>query len=278
MKAMARALDRRFYGVVEGLVEEIVDPDKEGRIKVRFPWYDDATVTEWCRVCQLYAGPGYGSFFVPEKGDEVLVAFVQGDMRLPIIMGGLYNGKDKPPTDRQKDDDKNHKLVRTKAGHSLLFDDTKDKEKIVLTTKGGHVLELHDPDQGGARFASLRSKNGHELKLDDSSNQIVIRTASGQSVTMDALSGDITVVGATITLAGAISVGLEAPALSIAGPNISLSGASISLGAAAGNRVVLGDALMALFNSHTHGLVPGATTIPNQQMTDAQLSSVAKVE
>ena len=68
-----RAFDRRFYGVVEGIVEEIVDPDKEGRVKVKFPWYDDDTVTEWCRVRQLYAGPGYGTFFVPEKGDEVLV-------------------------------------------------------------------------------------------------------------------------------------------------------------------------------------------------------------
>ena len=50
------------------------------------------------RRASSYAGNGYGSFFVPEVGDEVLVAFVQGDMRYPIILGGLYNGEDKPPT------------------------------------------------------------------------------------------------------------------------------------------------------------------------------------
>jgi uncharacterized protein involved in type VI secretion and phage assembly len=271
MTAMALALDRRFYGVVVGIVEEIVDPDKEGRIQVSFPWYDEGMITEWCRMCQLYAGSGYGSFFVPEIGDEVLVAFVQGDMRLPIIMGGLYNGKDKPPTDRQEDDDKNHKLIRTKAGHSLLFDDTKDKEKIVLTTKGGHVLELHDPDKDGEKFVKLRTKKGHELKLDDKDgkekatltsknghsltlddggSQVVLRTSDGKSsVTMDAGSGDITVVGTTI-----------------------------KLGSAASEHMVLGDKLMALFNTHTHALVPGATDVPNQQMDTSQLSSVAKVE
>jgi uncharacterized protein involved in type VI secretion and phage assembly len=299
MKSMARALDRRFYGVVEGIVEEIVDPDKEGRVKVRFPWYDDATVTEWCRVRQLYAGPGYGTFFVPEKGDEVLIAFVHGDMRLPIILGGLYNGKDKPPSDRQHDDKKNEKMIRTKAGHSLVFDDTKDKEKIVLTSKRGHVVELHDKDGDGKRFVTVRTTKGHELALDDAdggekvalssqgghsvtlddaAHQIIIRTAGGQSVTMDAISGAITIVGAAITLAGEISVGLEAPALSIAGQAISLDAPSVSLGASANNRVVLGDALKTLFNSHTHPIPGGATGTPTPSMTDNQLSNVAKVE
>jgi uncharacterized protein involved in type VI secretion and phage assembly len=265
MKPMARALDRRFYGVVEGIVEEIVDPDKEGRIKVSFPWYDEGMVSEWCRVSQLYAGSGYGAFFVPEKGDEVLLAFVHGDMRLPMILGGLYNGKDKPPTDRQDDDDKNHKLIRTKAGHSLLFDDTKDKEKIVLTTKGGHVLELHDPDKDGNKLVSLRSKKGHELKLDDKDGEekVTLTSKGGQSITLDVQSGEITIKADTITLDS---------------DTIALDAGTITVGESATDRVVLGDKLMELFNTHTHGLVPGATTIPNQQMDDSQLSSVAKVE
>ena len=50
---------------------------------------------------QFYAGNGYGAFFVPEVGDEVLVAFTHGDMRMPIILGGLYNGVDKPVTYRR---------------------------------------------------------------------------------------------------------------------------------------------------------------------------------
>ena len=59
---------------------------------------DDQTELE-CRMCNSYAGNNYGFYFVPQVGDEVLVAFIQGDMRLPVILGGLYNGKDKPPAD-----------------------------------------------------------------------------------------------------------------------------------------------------------------------------------
>ena len=77
------------------------DPEHECRVTLRFPFFDGATAeTDWCRVVQPYAGNGYGAVFVPEEGDEVLVAFVHGDMRFPIVLGGLYNGQDKPPTDR----------------------------------------------------------------------------------------------------------------------------------------------------------------------------------
>lgn len=165
--------DRRFFGVMEAIVEEIVDPDREGRVKVRFPWYDEGTVTEWARVRQLYAGPGYGTFFVPEKGDEVLVAFILGDMRKPIVLGGLYNGVDKPPSDRQADDEKDEKLIRTRGGHRLLLDDTRGKEKIEATTPGGH-----------------------RVILDDAGRRITVQTAGGQTLVLDAAGGSITLSGA----------------------------------------------------------------------------------
>lgn len=132
----ARSTDRRYYGVVEAIVVEN-DGDDEGRVKVKFPWFDGgATVTEWCRVSQLYAGGGYGSVFVPEKDDEVLVAFVHGDMRFPVVLGGMYNGVDKPPTART--DGRDQKMIRTKAGHEVLLDDGK-KEIRITTAEGGNV-------------------------------------------------------------------------------------------------------------------------------------------
>jgi uncharacterized protein involved in type VI secretion and phage assembly len=132
----ARSTDRRYFGVVEAIVVEN-EGDDEGRIKVQFPWFDGgATTTEWCRVSQLYAGGGYGSVFVPEKGDEVLVAFIHGDMRFPIVLGGLYNGVDKPPTART--DGRDQKIIRTKAGHEVLLDDG-NKEIRITTAEGGNV-------------------------------------------------------------------------------------------------------------------------------------------
>ncbi|HEU5130898.1 MAG TPA: phage baseplate assembly protein V, partial [Pyrinomonadaceae bacterium] len=101
----SRTTDKRYFGVYEALVTAVEDTAKEGRVQVKFPWFDDKLATEWCRVRQSYAGNDYGSFFIPEVGDEVLVAFVQGDMRFPIILGGLYNGQDKPPTSRSQQQD-----------------------------------------------------------------------------------------------------------------------------------------------------------------------------
>src|SRR5207245_6638690 len=120
------------FGVVEALVVDNEDPLGEGRIRVTYPWLNASMQTEWCRVCQLYAGNGYGSFFVPEKGDEVLVAFVHGDMTVPVILGGLYNGKDKPVSRRERAPGKDQKLIRTRGKHQVLLDDSQNEKKIEL--------------------------------------------------------------------------------------------------------------------------------------------------
>lgn len=163
----AQTTDKRFYGVVEAIVMDALDPEKEGRVKVQFPWFDDDMVTEWCRVSQLYAGNGYGSLFVPEVGDEVLVAFVHGDMRMPVVLGGLYNGNDKPSSARERN--KDQKLIRTKGGHELVFDDTKNT--VTLTTSGGQSLLL-DVTAGKVTVT------GATIVLDGSSVQVGGSSAS----------------------------------------------------------------------------------------------------
>ena len=65
-------------------------------------------------------------------------------MRQPIILGGLYNGTDKPPSHR--DDATDQKLIHTKAGHQFLLDDSPGKERVRVTTKGEHELDLSDAD------------------------------------------------------------------------------------------------------------------------------------
>jgi uncharacterized protein involved in type VI secretion and phage assembly len=132
--------DRRYYGVVVGTVVAN-DGDDEGRVKVSYPWFDrGATISEWARVCQLYAGNGYGSVFVPELEDEVLIAFYHGDMRIPYVLGGLYNGKDKPPTAHK--DGRDQKMIRTKAGHEILLDD--GANKIQITGAKGGTVTIND--------------------------------------------------------------------------------------------------------------------------------------
>src|SRR5262249_50442603 len=140
MTSNAQAQDKRYYGVVTGLVTHVEDDEaSEARVKLKFPWFNPEFETDWVRVAYGYAGNGYGWVWVPEAGDEVLVAFVMGDMRIPIVLGGLYNGNDKPPVARTAD--KNQKLFRTKAGHQILFDDKSGSQRIELRTVAGHVVD-----------------------------------------------------------------------------------------------------------------------------------------
>ena len=89
--------DRRFYGVVIGVVTNNHDPRSLGRIKVKFPWLSADNESNWARVASLMAGKGRGALFLPEVDDEVLVMFEHGYMEHPYVVGALWNGKDTPP-------------------------------------------------------------------------------------------------------------------------------------------------------------------------------------
>jgi phage baseplate assembly protein V len=130
--ARSRTTDNRFYGVEEGEVTAIdQDISKEGIIKVKLVRRDDQMELE-CRMCNCQAGNNYGFFFIPEVGDEVLVAFIQGDMRLPVILGGLYNGVDKPPAEHPR-----LRRIQSVNGHRISFIDATEKNG----SKGALVIE-----------------------------------------------------------------------------------------------------------------------------------------
>jgi uncharacterized protein involved in type VI secretion and phage assembly len=221
MVPRAQSTDRRYYGVVEAIVVDAVDPEKEGRVKIQFPWFDEEMVTEWCRACQLYAGNGYGALFVPEVGDEVLVSFIHGDMRLPVIMGGLYNGKDKPSSHRDKTTDR--KLIRTKAGHEIVFDD--HDKRVTLTTAGGLTLEM-----------------------DDDSKKVTLRTSTGERVVLDGSSSQVS-IEATNAVVKATSVALQS--------------GHVEIGNGAAQPVILGTTFATYFAAHVHTTTaPGLPTSP----------------
>jgi uncharacterized protein involved in type VI secretion and phage assembly len=238
----------RYYGVYEALVSDVNDPAREGRVKIKMPWFDPELETEWCRVRQFYAGNGYGAFYVPERGDEVLIAFIKGSMSEPVILGGLYNPEDKPPSHRDAQTDQ--KMLRTKAGHEFLLDDSPGKERVRITTKGGHEFDLSDAD----KKVTFTTTGGNSVTLEDAGGKITIETSGGQSITMTP--GKITLSAASIVL----------------------SGSSVSLGASPIAKLVLGEQLMALFNAHTHiCTAPGSpSAVPLPLMTPAQLSTVSK--
>jgi uncharacterized protein involved in type VI secretion and phage assembly len=214
-----QSLQRKLYGVCTAIVESVDDPDHEGRVTLRFPWLDDSTVSDWCRVSQLYAGNGYGSLFVPEAKDEVLVAFVHGEMAEPIVLGGLYNGHDKPATYHDSKANKDQKLIRTKAGHQILLDDGSQSKQVEIKTAGGHVAGLDDQN----KLVRVKSAGGHELVLDDSARTIKLTSSVGASIEIDS--------AGKITIKGTSEVALEAPKISLtATASVSVSAPQVSLG------------------------------------------------
>ena len=141
-------------------------------------------ITEWCRVCQFYAGADFGAFWIPEVGTEVLVAFVHGDMRLPVILGGLYNGLDKPSSHRN--DDTDEKVIRTRAGHEIVFDDQSGQEKITIidsSTKNSIVINTKSNEitiEAKEGKIILNGVGGVEIK---SSKKIILDAGSDLDAT-----------------------------------------------------------------------------------------------
>jgi phage baseplate assembly protein V len=248
----SRSTDKRFYGVVEGIVTDNNDPDKQGKVRVKYPAFDEHMISDWCRILQPYAGNGYGMFFVPEKGDEVVVAFAHGDMRLPIILGGVYNGLDKPPSHRDATTDE--KMIRTKGGHQILLNDSKDNQQIKITTNGGHAIDLNDKEQS----VSVTSSGGQSITLDDQAGAVTVKTSGGQSISLDP-SG-----GVTISSGSAVTVTLDAK--------------SVNLGQMASSSLILGEAFLEFFNTHTHNCTaPGTPSGPPvPPMLPALFSQVSK--
>jgi uncharacterized protein involved in type VI secretion and phage assembly len=127
----------RVYGVVMGIVTNNQDPDKMGRVRVKFPWLSDDHESWWARIATPMAGPNRGIYFLPEVDDEVLVAFEHGDVRFPYVVGSLWNGKDSPPGNN--DDGKNNvRLIHSRSGHLVRLDDKDGDEKIEIIDKTGN--------------------------------------------------------------------------------------------------------------------------------------------
>lgn len=136
----------RIGGVVTGVVTSNVDPEKLGRVQVKYPWLPKMNSSElsscWARLAFVGGGANRGIVFLPEVNDEVLLAFENGDMSSPFVLGVLYNGKDKPPkgigelvdTGTKK---VNERVIVSRSGHKIILDDTQGKEKITIQDKTG---------------------------------------------------------------------------------------------------------------------------------------------
>jgi len=121
----------KVYGVVTAIVTNNKDEDGMGRVKVTYPWLAEDDESHWARIATLMAGDNRGTYFIPEVDDEVLVAFEHGDIHFPYIIGSLWNGMDKVH-ETNDDGENNLRVIKSRSGHKVIFDDTNGKEKITI--------------------------------------------------------------------------------------------------------------------------------------------------
>jgi uncharacterized protein involved in type VI secretion and phage assembly len=130
---------RTLPGVVIGTVSSLEDDKGQGRIQVEFPWLPGSPRSAMAPIAVSLAGGQRGMFFMPEVGDEVLLAFDHGDFDHPYVVGFLWNGVDKPP-----ESDPKNRVILTPGGHTLRFEDGDNAKKIVIKSSGGLEVILDD--------------------------------------------------------------------------------------------------------------------------------------
>jgi uncharacterized protein involved in type VI secretion and phage assembly len=149
-----------MQGLQNAIVTDIEDPEGEFRVKVRLPAVNDKDEGVYARVATLDAGNNRGTFFRPEKGDEVIVGFINNDASHPVIVGMLHSSKNASPLDPESANNKKGYVSRSQI--KILIDD--GEKSITIETPGGNVFSMNDTESA----VSLKDANGNKITMDQS--------------------------------------------------------------------------------------------------------------
>jgi uncharacterized protein involved in type VI secretion and phage assembly len=188
-------------GVAVGIVRQNKDDSGLGRVKVSFPWHSQPQESYWARVATPMAGGKRGIYFIPEVGDEVLVAFERGDVRFPYVLGSLWNGVDNSPVNNA--DGKNDvRVIHSRSNHKITINDGAQPLLKLELSDGKHIAI----DRNGI---VIDDKQGNKVTIQSSGGSISVEAATSLSlkapqITIEA-SGMMTVkAGGTMTIQGAL--------------------------------------------------------------------------
>lgn len=193
------------HGVSVATVVQNKDPEKLGRVKVQFPWRENPDESHWARIAVPMAGKDRGTWFLPEVGDEVLVACDAERVEHPYVLGALWNGQDAPP-ETNSDGKNDLRMIRSRSGHEIIFDDgaqgridihLKDKQRqvrldpdgILITDDSGNKLEIKSTP------GEITIKSNTKISLQSTTIDI----KADASMTLQA-SGTLTIQGALVKI------------------------------------------------------------------------------
>ena len=196
--------------VVVGKAGEEIWTDKYGRVKVQFFWdrigKRDENSSCWIRCAYGVSGKGWGQLFIPRIGQEVLVAFLEGDPNRPIIIAGVYNDEQMPPYSLPADQTKSTiKSRSSKGGGPANFNEIRFEDKL-----GSEELYVH----AEKNYTQVTEHDRAETVGNDRSLQVARNKSesvgSNQTISVGGTKTE------TVALASAETIGL-AKALTIGG-------------------------------------------------------------
>lgn len=226
--------------IIVGPPGEEIYTDELGRVKVQFHWDRNGTLNDksscWVRVAQSGASGGFGSILIPRVGDEVVVAFLDGDPDRPLIMGSVYNAQNTPPWSLPANKTQSGFLTRSMKGGSananfFRFDDKEGGEQIIVHAERNMDTEIEADDSqtvGGNRTINVTGSHSEKIKQDTSvvveagsytvtvdQNQIKLTAATsitlqvGQSSLTMKADGSITLAGVEVDIIGNTKINLN---------------------------------------------------------------------
>ncbi|WP_216841566.1 VgrG-related protein [Acidovorax sp. SLBN-42] len=217
-------------GVVSALVSDVYGgsgkPEDEGRVRLTFPFLSDDYVSGWARVVQAGAGAERGAVVLPEVGDEVLVAFEAGRFDRPVVLGGLYNGKDLPQGGWSSFVESGSVVRRSftsRTGMIVEFLERPGEELLrVSTNEGAQHVTLTQTADRGIQIVS-------EGPVTVTAKRDATITAEGNA-SVTASQGNISLSAMKIALDASAELAISAPNVKVDGSaSLDLSGAKVAV-------------------------------------------------
>ena len=212
--------DHVLSGVYYAIVCQNKDEEKKlGRIKVRFPWLDngDKDQAHWAQIATPMSGNKFGWYHLPEIDDMVAVVFIGGDIRQPIVLGGIWSKTDMPP--EPLEGGKNEfRGLKSRSGHRMILDDSA-KAKVSFRDKTDKLLlTIGAFEKGGA------GPNAHCIPVAQGAGTNGIAMAS-MSGTFDILcpSGTLTIEAINVEISADEKMDIKAQG------DLSLKGATVDI-------------------------------------------------